>query len=95
MMVLLNPIELASLIFTGRDGQECEDFITSLTRFAYENGQLRDNDWLVDMARLSFRGKALRWFVNLDEDVQTSWRLLQQAMVREYPPPDYSDQPQQ
>lgn len=43
----------------------------------------------LDMAALCFSGPALKWFESLDDESQRDWRLLRQAMLRQYAEPSY------
>ena len=84
--------QLDDLVFHGIDGDECDRFVAAITQAAFQEKKMRDQEWMADLAVAGLRGKALRWYTELDEDVQSNWRLLQKALVRQYP---HADTPHQ
>ena len=76
--------EVDDLIFHGIDGDECDRFVAAITQTAFQEKKLRDQAWMADMALAGMRGKALRWYSSLDEEVQLNWRLLHKALVKQY-----------
>lgn len=77
--------EDTNLVFKGIDGAEAESFIMSVQRIARKEGKSRDNEWIVDLVSSCLTGEALRWYVELDEDTQSDWKLLRKAILRQYP----------
>ncbi|KAG9038025.1 hypothetical protein FS837_001326 [Tulasnella sp. UAMH 9824] len=65
------------LVFNGTDGEEAEA--------ARREGKIRDNEWIVDLVSTCMRGQALRWYIELDDDTQSDWKLLRKAILRQYP----------
>ncbi|KAG8990364.1 hypothetical protein FRB90_001797 [Tulasnella sp. 427] len=51
-------------------------------------GKQRDYQWMADYASTCFQGKALRWFSKLDDETQGDWKLLERAMLRDFPTDD-------
>lgn len=74
-----------NLVFYGRDGSECEDFIASVTRAAFDERRPRDWGWMADLAATAFRGDALRWWSALDDGTQSDFRKLRNALLDKYP----------
>lgn len=73
------------MLFEGRDGAECERFITSIRQQAFEKNKAKDDEWIATLAASRITGPALRWFETLDEEVQDSWKLLKRALLLQYP----------
>lgn len=73
------------IVFTGIDGRECERFIRSIKSHAFAQQKQRDYEWMADLAATLFDGAALRWYSQLDEDVQGNWKLLEKALLTQYP----------
>lgn len=78
----------ASLIFRGINGLECEHFISAVRKHAFAEGRYDDFGWTAAFAATCFVGDALRWHAELDFQIQADWRFLQQAMFKQYPPPE-------
>ncbi|KAG8985422.1 hypothetical protein FRB90_004713, partial [Tulasnella sp. 427] len=78
----------AVLVFEGVDGRECERFIRTVRSRAFSLGKQRDQEWMADFASTCFEGRALRWFSGLDEETRGNWRLLEQALLRDFPTAD-------
>ncbi|KAG8896064.1 hypothetical protein FRC01_012030, partial [Tulasnella sp. 417] len=76
----------SSLVFRGTSANEAEEFIASIHHVARSEGRIRDDLWIADFAVACFRGDALRWYAELDADVQNDWRLLRREILRKYPP---------
>ncbi|KAG8943837.1 hypothetical protein FRC04_002460 [Tulasnella sp. 424] len=72
--------------FRGTDAKECEEFIAAVVKHAYNQGKLRDDEWIADFAASCFVHDALRWWSWLDEETQGSWKMLRQAMFSRYRP---------
>lgn len=83
-----DPQSTSSLLFRGIDGKECEEFIYMIRLRAMAAGKVRDKEWIADIAGTAFVGDALRWYAELDEDVQEDWLLLRRALLSKYPPPE-------
>ncbi|KIO17952.1 hypothetical protein M407DRAFT_32367 [Tulasnella calospora MUT 4182] len=71
-------------IFYGESSKEAEDFIFAIKERAYAEGKQRDNAWIAEFVSICFAKTALRWYEELDEDVQNDWRLLKHAILAEY-----------
>ncbi|KIO33713.1 hypothetical protein M407DRAFT_229549 [Tulasnella calospora MUT 4182] len=78
--------DLGSLVFRGTSGSEAEEFIASIHQVARSEGRIRDDLWIADFAVACFIGDALRWYAELEAEVQNDWRLLRRAILRKYPP---------
>ncbi|KAG8907598.1 hypothetical protein FRC01_007639 [Tulasnella sp. 417] len=76
--------EDAVLRFTGESAEEAEDFIQAVNKRAYAAGKHKDNAWIADFAYPFFSRKALRWYEDLDEAVQSDWKLLKRAILAEF-----------
>ncbi|KAG8978721.1 hypothetical protein FRC05_009994 [Tulasnella sp. 425] len=50
-------------------------------------GRLRDNNWIIEEVYTSLAGDALRWYIELDDDIRNDWLRLQRAIMQKYPPP--------
>lgn len=81
------------VVFRGLPGEPCEEFIRCVRGRAFSEGKQRDNEWICDFASTCFTGRALRWYEELDEEIQQDWKLLRQALLRQYPPADDSSFP--
>ncbi|KAG8942786.1 hypothetical protein FRC04_003481 [Tulasnella sp. 424] len=44
---------------------------------------------MADYASIRFEGEALKWFESLEDDTQTSWKLLRRAILSHYEEPAY------
>ncbi|KAG8988336.1 hypothetical protein FRB90_002819 [Tulasnella sp. 427] len=77
---------LSSLMFEGRHAVECEDFIGAVQRYTFAQGKPVDDRWVAQFASSCFTRDALRWWSNLDDEVQSSWKLLRKAMLDRYQP---------
>ncbi|KIO18290.1 hypothetical protein M407DRAFT_246514, partial [Tulasnella calospora MUT 4182] len=76
------------ILFYGREGEACEGFIRAVREVAFAAGRIRDDAWMADFASTCLDGSALRYYENLGSDIQSDWRLLRQALLTRYPPPD-------
>ncbi|KAG8921691.1 hypothetical protein FRC01_000117 [Tulasnella sp. 417] len=76
------------IVFYGNSGQECEDFIRAVRKAGFQAQKIRDDAWMADYASTCLAGRALRYYETLSPDVQGDWRLLRQALLKEYPPVD-------
>ncbi|KAG8937579.1 hypothetical protein FRC00_003742 [Tulasnella sp. 408] len=83
-----------NIVFRGRDGQECEDFIRAIHKAAYAAGKLRDDAWMADVAVTCLSGRALRSYLTLEPEVKRDWSLLSLALLERYPPPDDDEEMQ-
>ncbi|KAG9020817.1 hypothetical protein FS837_007873, partial [Tulasnella sp. UAMH 9824] len=75
-----------TLEFSGKDSDECENFIAAVMRLAFAQGKQRDDAWIADFVASRLTKDALRWWIKLDEETQTSWKLLRRAMDLKYLP---------
>lgn len=84
--------DVEDVVFYGKNGQECEDFIRAVRKAGFHAKKIRDDAWMADFASTCLTGRALRYYESLSPDVQGDWRLLRQALLKEYPPaePDAS-----
>lgn len=73
-----------ALTFSGRDAEECCNFIQAVKKSAFSQGKQRDQEWMVDFASIHFTGDALEWLIDLDPDVSGNWPLLQRALAETY-----------
>ncbi len=74
-----------AFLFQGRDGDDCDDFVFYITQRAANEGKTRDDAWTADLALRCMARGALRWYAQLEPDVQDSWRLLRRALLEKYP----------
>ena len=72
-------------MFQGQDGEECEDFVFWVIRRAKDKGKMNDDQWIAEFAMSCMARKALRWYIQLEPEVQQSWRLLRKALMDRYP----------
>ncbi|KAG8948353.1 hypothetical protein FRC04_009849 [Tulasnella sp. 424] len=77
-------------IFCGKNGEEAEQFVFSVRQRARDAGKQKDNDWIIAFISDSFVGDALRFHVSLDSSIQENWKLLQVAILAQYPREDQS-----
>ncbi|KAG8924956.1 hypothetical protein FRC00_004501 [Tulasnella sp. 408] len=73
--------------FYGQDADECRQFIQAVRRFGFQQGRQHDDAYMADYAVTCFQGAALDWQMDLDEETNGSWRLLQKALKEKYLPP--------
>ncbi|KIO30385.1 hypothetical protein M407DRAFT_20458 [Tulasnella calospora MUT 4182] len=78
--------EAGQLQFCGPGAKECEEFVAGVIKQAYEQGKPRDDAWIADFAATCLAENALRWWIELDEEVQGSWKLLRRALLSTYRP---------
>lgn len=76
---------MPSIIFTGRDAREAEDFIEAIRKLAFREERLHDNVWMANMASAFVRRRAMRWHAGLEAAVQRDWNLLTTAILNEWP----------
>ncbi|KAG9026737.1 hypothetical protein FS837_004518 [Tulasnella sp. UAMH 9824] len=99
----MKPTEFDDLLsFAGHSSKECEEFIIKVTKAAYHECFLRDDERVAALAAAGLEGKALRWYEALPTTsaARTDWQLLRQYMLDEWsaetesegeePPPAYS-----
>ncbi|KAG8967709.1 hypothetical protein FRC05_001967 [Tulasnella sp. 425] len=79
------------IVFTGSDGLSCHEFIRAIREQALKSEKQTDNRWMADDASIRFGGDALKWFENLEDEVQTNWRLLRRAILSHYSEPAYAE----
>jgi len=77
--------------FEGIDGTECEDFVFAVKQEVFENEKDQDDAWIARYVSPLMKGRALRWYERLDDEVQGSWKLLKRAMLDKFPPDDPSE----
>ncbi|KAG8930702.1 hypothetical protein FRC00_001011 [Tulasnella sp. 408] len=78
------------LVFRGTDATEAEEFVAHIYQVAQREGRIRDDAWIADFAVACFIGDALRWYDELEPEVQNDWRLLKRAILQKYPPDSLS-----
>lgn len=71
--------------FEGRDAKECEEFIYTIKRDAFEKDKDQDDAWLARYASTFMAGDALRWFESLTPETRASWELLRPTLLKEWP----------
>lgn len=74
-------------IFDSVNDTPCETFIRAVRKHALAEGREKDDSWIAHYAAASMDGLALRWYEELEEEDQESWKLLRRAMLRRWPPP--------
>ncbi|KAG8999217.1 hypothetical protein FRB90_012128 [Tulasnella sp. 427] len=77
--------------FKGKSGSECESFIRSIRRIAWEEGKVQDKTWMAYFASIHFAGRALKWHSDLPPDAQQDWGKMEKALLERWPPPESSD----
>ncbi|KAG8900600.1 hypothetical protein FRC00_012111 [Tulasnella sp. 408] len=78
---------MPSLVFSGTDKEECRAFVREIRKRAFAQGKENDSDWMIRLAISCFAGNALEWYVTLAGEVQNEWRLLEKAILIDYPLP--------
>ncbi|KAG8906177.1 hypothetical protein FRC00_012770, partial [Tulasnella sp. 408] len=71
--------------FRGGSGSECEEFISSVRKAAFNVGKVNDDGWQAGYASACLSGEALRFYEDLPENTQTSWKLVRAALLSKYP----------
>ncbi|KAG8978283.1 hypothetical protein FRB90_008501, partial [Tulasnella sp. 427] len=74
------------LLFHGLDGNECETFVGTIQKTAYDKGKDEDHAWMLRWAKSCLRSKALRWYAKLDSSRRRDWDMFVKAMLEAYPP---------
>ncbi|KIO21090.1 hypothetical protein M407DRAFT_29300 [Tulasnella calospora MUT 4182] len=74
------------IVFSGRDGNECEAFIAAIEELAFTEGWSEDEKRMFLFARSRLRQGALRWFARLDPSKKKDWDLFVEALFEQYPP---------
>ncbi|KAG9043393.1 hypothetical protein FS837_009671 [Tulasnella sp. UAMH 9824] len=72
--------------FKGKSGAECEKFIKTIRRVAWEEGKIKDGEWMANFASLHFAGKALKWHTELPLDVRQDWFKQEKALLERWLP---------
>ncbi|KAG8971813.1 hypothetical protein FRC05_010773 [Tulasnella sp. 425] len=70
--------------FRGQGAAECEDFVSTVNRYAWKAGKANDPKWIAGFAMSCFAGKALRWSMQLSTDTRGDWNLLSNALFSKY-----------
>ncbi|KAG8916129.1 hypothetical protein FRC01_003361, partial [Tulasnella sp. 417] len=78
---------MSILVFTGKDKDECRQFVRTIRLWAKAEGKINDSSWMCEAAYPCFSGDALEWYASLSADVQNEWRLLERAILKDYPLP--------
>ncbi|KIO31783.1 hypothetical protein M407DRAFT_19296 [Tulasnella calospora MUT 4182] len=72
------------LSFSGAPEEKAAAFIQNLNRRAFAQGKSKDDEWLAQYAAACLSHDALVWYYDLAEEVQSSWRKLCPALLREF-----------
>lgn len=80
-MIDLNP---EIITFGGTSSDECELFVSAIRRRSLAEGKYGDNEWIAYFASSCFVGEALYWYEGLDENVQSDWGNLRQAILERF-----------
>ncbi|KAG8925741.1 hypothetical protein FRC01_009764 [Tulasnella sp. 417] len=72
------------LFFRGNGATKCEDFVNAVNRYAWKSGKSDDSKWTAHFAMSYLSGKALRWSMQLDNNVRSDWGFLSAALLLEY-----------
>ncbi|KAG9045955.1 hypothetical protein FS837_005355 [Tulasnella sp. UAMH 9824] len=83
-IVTSNSDSSVHFTFHGQDADECRQFIQAVRRFGFQQGRQHDDAYMADYAVTCFQGPALDWQIELDEETNGSWRLLQRALKEKY-----------
>lgn len=70
--------------FYRKSGEEAEQFVHLIYKRALDARKQGDNQWIAEFVPTCFKGGALRWFSSLDPTIQNDWRLLQEAISKQY-----------
>lgn len=76
------PTPGAPVVFHGLDADECRKFIQDVRRHAFE--QELDDARTATFALTCFQGAALDWQLDLEDEVNESWKLLQKALKEKF-----------
>lgn len=82
-MALSLPLEKP--VFSGLDDEPSDEFIKGVREYAFAHAKQNDSKWIAEFAATCLKGGALGWHIGLDDEVQTDWKLLQRALLQEYP----------
>ncbi|KAG9026150.1 hypothetical protein FRB95_009357 [Tulasnella sp. JGI-2019a] len=77
-----------SMTFAGIVGEDVPLFLQNIQQEAFKQGRQREDGWIADYALTMLRGRALIWYYDLEEDVQSSWRKLRVAIIDRFGIPD-------
>lgn len=72
------------LTFSGAHDEDVTRFLQQVQQDAWIEGRARNNALLADVVSASLTGDALRWYCELDMDVQLDWAPLRAAMLRRF-----------
>lgn len=72
------------ITFGGTSSDECELFVSAIRRRSLAEGKYGDNEWIAYFASSCFVGEALYWYEGLDENVQSDWGNLRQAILERF-----------
>ncbi|KIO32023.1 hypothetical protein M407DRAFT_19049 [Tulasnella calospora MUT 4182] len=88
-----DSMDISWLTFSGGPKESASDFVQSLQRVAFQNGQVNDDRWLTQYASTCFTGDALLWYSDLDDKTRNDWSKLRSAFLRRYSTPAIIPQP--
>lgn len=74
--------------FDGRDSNKCEGFVAEIRRYAFSKDKDDDDRWIARFSAACLSGPALRWYDELEEETQRSWKSLRKALSERYPHDD-------
>lgn len=67
--------------------------MAAVNRYAFKNDKTKDDEWIAQFAGACMAGEALRWYVDLDDEVQESWKRLRRALLAQYATPPSARSP--
>lgn len=73
--------------FSGTSGSEvdCDDVLRYVRKQALAEGKLGNDLWMTQLLASCLSKTALRWYEDLEEETQMSWKLLRKAMLLRWP----------
>lgn len=75
-------------VFYGKNGTECEKFISHVRRNALALGKQRDSQWMADYAASRMESKALRWLSKVPPEGKDTWASLEGQLLKRWPDED-------
>ncbi|KIO23821.1 hypothetical protein M407DRAFT_26750 [Tulasnella calospora MUT 4182] len=79
------PRFITTIYLTSKDKDDCRKFVRTIRLRATAAGKIDDSSWMCKAAYPCFAGNSLEWYVSLSVDVQKEWRLLERAILMDYP----------
>ncbi|KAG9016267.1 hypothetical protein FRB90_003557 [Tulasnella sp. 427] len=90
----MHPKDFDDLLsFQGHSSKECEDYIIKVTKAAFHQCFLRDDERVAALAAAGLEGRALKWFEGLPSTsaARDDWQILRQHMLDEWSPDSESE----